>query len=65
VTALLPFREVLGDVTFPWVLYVAVVTLAILNVTPFRMPKLVGGWYYVIAIYVVGMTVLNLGSMMR
>ena len=65
VTALLPFRELFGNVTFPLVLYATVVALAILNVAPFRMPKLVGGWSYVIAIYVAGMTVLNLSSMMR
>ena len=45
VTALFPFRELLGHVTFSWVLYAAIVTLAILNVAPFRMPKLVGFWY--------------------
>ena len=65
VTALFPFRELLGHVTFSWVLYVAVVTLAILNVAPFRMPKLGGGWYYVVAAYVVAMTVLNFGSLTR
>lgn len=65
VTALFPFRELLGHVTFSWVLYVAVVTLAILNVAPFRMPKLVGGWYYVIAVYVVAMTALNFSLLTR
>jgi CDP-diacylglycerol--serine O-phosphatidyltransferase len=65
VTALFPFRELLGDVTFSWALYVTVVALAILNVAPFRMPKLVGGWYYVVAVYVVVMTALNINSMTR
>jgi phosphatidylserine synthase len=65
VTALFPFRELLGHVTFSWVLYVAVVTLAILNVAPFRMPKLIGGWYYFIAAYVVAMTALNFSSLTR
>ncbi len=65
VTALFPFRELMGHVTFSWVLYVAVVTLAILNVAPFRMPKLGGGWYYVVAAYVVAMTVLNFSSLTR
>jgi CDP-diacylglycerol--serine O-phosphatidyltransferase len=65
VTALFPFRELLGHVTFSWALYLAVVTLAILNVAPFRMPKLVGGWYYIIAIYVIAMTALNLSSITR
>ena len=65
VTALFPLRELLGHVTFSWVLYVAVVTLAILNVAPFRMPKLGGGWYYVVAAYVLAMTALNFSSLMR
>ena len=65
VTALFPFRELLGHDAFSWVLYVAVITLAILNVAPFRMPKLVGGWYYIVAIYVVAMTALNLSSLTR
>jgi len=65
VTALFPFRELLGHITFSWVLYVAVVTLAILNVAPFRMPKLVGGWYYVVATYVVAMTALNVSVLTR
>jgi CDP-diacylglycerol--serine O-phosphatidyltransferase len=65
VTALFPFRELLGHPTFSWVLYVAVVTLAILNVSPFRMPKMEGGWYYIVAIYVVAMTALNLSSLVR
>lgn len=65
VMALLPFRELLGHVTFSWVLYAAIVALAVLNVAPFRMPKLVGVWYYVIAAYVVAMTALNLSSLAR
>ncbi len=60
VTALFPFRELLGHVAFSWVLFAAIVTLAILNVAPFRMPKLVGGWYYVVAAYVVVMTAVNI-----
>ena len=65
VTALFPFRELLGHVAFSWVLYAAIVTLAILNVAPFRMPKLVGGWYYVVTTYVVAMTALNFSSLTR
>ena len=65
VTALFPFRELLGHVAFSWVLFAAIVTLAILNVAPFRMPKLVGGWYYVVAAYVVVMTAVNISSLVR
>ena len=64
VTALFPFRELLGHAAFSSVLYVAIVTLAVLNVAPFRMPKLTGGWYYVVALYILGMTALNFSSLM-
>lgn len=60
VTALFPFRELLGHTVFPWALYGAIVTLAVLNVAPFRMPRLVGGWYYVIFVYVIVMTLINM-----
>ncbi len=63
VTALFPFRELLGHAAFSGTLYCAIVALALLGVLPFRMPKLTGRWYYVIACYVLGMTALNLSSM--
>jgi CDP-diacylglycerol--serine O-phosphatidyltransferase len=56
VTALFAFRESLGHTTFPWLLYIAVVILAVLNVASFRMPKAGERWCYVVAAYVVGMT---------
>jgi len=65
VTALFPCRELFGHVAFSWVLFVAIVTLAVLNVSPFRMPKLVGGWYYFVATYVVVMTAVNMSSWVR
>ena len=46
----------LSGETFSWLLYAVVVVLAVMNVAPFRSPKLVGGWYYAIAAYVLGMT---------
>jgi phosphatidylserine synthase len=63
VTALFPLIEVLGQATFSWLLYGVIVLLAILNVAPFRMPKPRIGWYYVVAIYVVAMTAVNLYSL--
>jgi CDP-diacylglycerol--serine O-phosphatidyltransferase len=60
VTALFAFRETLGHTTFPWLLYTAVVILAVLNVASFRMPKAGERWCYAVAAYVVGMTVILL-----
>ena len=39
--------------TFSIVLYAAVVVLAVLNVLPFRMPKVGGRWYYMFSVFVV------------
>ena len=39
-------------------LYVLIVTLAILNVAPIRTPKFTGKWYYVLTVYVLGVTVI-------
>ena len=41
---------------FAILLYAAIVMLAVLNVMPFRMPKVGGRWYGVFAIYVVSLT---------
>jgi CDP-diacylglycerol--serine O-phosphatidyltransferase len=48
---------VLEQTTFATVLYVAIVMIAVLSITPFRMPKAGGRWYYVFAVYVVSLTV--------
>jgi CDP-diacylglycerol--serine O-phosphatidyltransferase len=42
---------------FALVLYAAIVVLAVLSVTPFRMPKVGGRWYYVFIVFVVSLTV--------
>ncbi len=57
VAGLCAFREPIGATLFPWVFYATVVLLALLNLARFRTPKLTGGWYYVIAAYVLGMTI--------
>lgn len=47
----------IGQSAFAIVLYVAIVTIATLSVTPFRMPKVGGRWYYVFTVYVLSLTV--------
>ena len=47
-----------GRTAFAIVLYVAIVMLAVLNVMPFRMPKVGGRWYYVFTVFVVSLTAL-------
>jgi CDP-diacylglycerol--serine O-phosphatidyltransferase len=44
------------QITFAIVLYTAIVMLAILNVTPFRMPKVAGLWYWVFTVFVISLT---------
>lgn len=46
----------IGQTAFAIVLYAAIVTLAVLSVTPFRMPKVGGQWYYLFAAFVVSLT---------
>jgi len=44
---------------FTIILYIAIVTLAVLNVAPIRTPKLSsGGWYYAIVFYTFAITLL-------
>ncbi|MBL4686616.1 MAG: CDP-alcohol phosphatidyltransferase family protein [Nannocystaceae bacterium] len=59
VTALFVFRDTIGPGSFPAVLYALIVTLAILNVSPFRVPKPTVRSYYMITAYVIGITALN------
>ena len=47
---------VVSQAVFAATLYCTIVILAILNVTPFQMPKLGGRWYYIITTYAVGLT---------
>jgi CDP-diacylglycerol--serine O-phosphatidyltransferase len=65
VTALFAFREAIGPGLFPGLLYAMVVTLAVLNLAPFRVPKPTTAWYYVIMAYVVAMTVRDIGTLIR
>ncbi len=42
--------------TFAVILYITLLTLAAMNVAPVRTPKLTGGWYYGLVVYVLVMT---------
>ncbi len=42
---------------FTVILYTTLMALAAMNVAPVRTPKLPGGWYYGLVVYVVVMTV--------
>jgi phosphatidylserine synthase len=46
----------IGGAEFAILLYVATVLIAILSITPFRMPKLIGYWYFIFAGFVVSLT---------
>jgi CDP-diacylglycerol--serine O-phosphatidyltransferase len=59
VTGLFAFRDAIDPGSFPAVFYALVVTLAVLNVAPFRVPKPTLRAYYMITIYVIGITALN------
>ena len=54
--ALFAFRPLFEPAVFATVLYVSLMALAALNVSPIRTPKFGGVWYYVIASYAVLMT---------
>ena len=41
----------MGRPAFPVVLYVVLMTLAVLNVAPITTPKPGGRWFYVVALY--------------
>ncbi len=42
--------------TFAVILYITLLALAAMNVAPVRTPKLTGGWYYGLVVYVLVMT---------
>ncbi len=48
----------IDPVVFTSLLYTLIVSLAVLNVAPIRVPKLAGRWYYVIAAFTVTSTVI-------
>ena len=50
------FEGLVGRDTFTVILYATLMALAAMNVAPVRTPKLTGGWYYVLVVYVLVMT---------
>jgi len=51
------FDGLISTAVFTPLLYIVIVTLAVLNVSPIRTPKLSsGGWYYAIVIYTLAIT---------
>ena len=62
--ALFALRPVLGASAFAVVLYVALVGLSVLNVSPLRTPKFGGKWYFVILAYAVVMSVFYGGQLL-
>ncbi len=55
ITLLFLLEGVVSQQLFTGLLYTAVVVLAVLNVSSFRMPKPGRPWFYVITLYAVGM----------
>ena len=52
------FNGLISQTAFTVVLYVLLMALAILNVSPVRTPKLAGRWYYALIAYTLALTVL-------
>jgi CDP-diacylglycerol--serine O-phosphatidyltransferase len=50
------FEGLVDRDTFTVILYTTLMALAAMNVAPVRTPKLPGGWYYGLVVYVVVMT---------
>ena len=50
------FEGLVGRDTFTVILYATLMALAAMNVAPVRTPKLTGGWYYGLVVYVLVMT---------
>ena len=49
-------EDVIAPKVFTPILYAVFVVLAVLNIAPIRTPKLTGRWFYILIIYVMGMT---------
>jgi len=51
------FNGMISESAFTTVLYIVILTLAVLNVAPIKTPKLSSNWYYVIVTYALILTV--------
>jgi len=49
--------------TFSIILYMTIVALALMNVSSIKIPKPSRVWYYIVTIYVVGLTIVFLGRL--
>ncbi|MGF1759737.1 CDP-alcohol phosphatidyltransferase family protein [Photobacterium sagamiensis] len=52
------FDGLVGASVFATLLYIVLVALAILNVAPIKTPKLSGGWYYILTVYTLLLTLI-------
>lgn len=52
------FDGLVSTSVFAILLYVVLVALAILNVAPIKTPKLSGGWYYILTVYTLLLTLI-------
>ena len=50
------FEGLIDQDSFTVILYVTLMTLAAMNVAPVRTPKLTGGWFYGLVVYVLVLT---------
>ncbi len=57
-TLLFVFDGLISSSAFASLLYVILVTSAILNVAPIKTPKLSGGWYYGLTVYTFSLTLI-------
>jgi len=51
------FDGFFGQPVFPVVIYAMLMLMAIFNLAPVRTPKFTGRWFYVLLVYVLGLTV--------
>ena len=58
------FNGLISQTAFTIVLYVLLMALAILNVSPVRTPKLAGRWYYALIVYTLALTVLYMRQLL-
>ena len=58
------FNGLIGQTAFSIVIYVLLMALAVLNVSPVRTPKLAGRWYYALTAYTLALTVLYMRQLL-
>ena len=58
------FNGLISQTAFAIVLYVLLMALAVLNVSPVRTPKFAGRWYYALIAYTLALTVLYMRQLL-